>query len=125
MKDKQFSIPPRLKSFKYAFNGLKVLIKEEHNSRIHLIVAIFVIAAGFIFKIEALEWICLIFAIGFVLVAEIINSAIENICDFVSFERNDSIKKIKDLSASAVLVSAFVAVAIGLIIFIPQIIDYV
>lgn len=111
----------RIKSFRFAFNGLRVLIKEEHNSRIHLFATVCVLIAGFIFKISTFEWIAIIFSIGFVFTLEIINSAIENISDFISPEKHDSIKKIKDLSAAGVLISAFTALIIGLIIFIPKI----
>ncbi|MBN2893196.1 MAG: diacylglycerol kinase family protein [Bacteroidales bacterium] len=121
MKQQRFSISKRLKSFKYAFNGLRILIKEEHNARIHLFAAICVIIAGLFFNISMNEWISVIFSIGLVFSLEIINSSIENIADFISPERHEMIKKIKDLSASGVLISAITALIIGLIIFIPKI----
>ena len=62
-----------------------------------------------------------IFSIGFVFVAEILNTAIENIADFISPGKNDKIKKIKDLAAAGVLISALTAFSIALIIFIPKI----
>jgi diacylglycerol kinase len=118
---KKLFISKRLKSFKYAFNGLRILIKEEHNSRIHLAVAICVIMVGFYFDISATEWLSLILAIGFVITMEIVNSSIENICDFISPKKHELIKKVKDLGAAAVLVSAFTAIFVGLIVFIPKI----
>ena len=121
MKQHKFSITKRLKSFKYAFNGLIILFKEEHNARIHLFATICVVIAGFLLEIAKIEWFAVIFAIGFVIALEIINSSIENIADFVSPEKNKKIKKIKDLSAAAVLISAITAFVIGLIIFIPKI----
>lgn len=121
MKQQRFSINKRLKSFGYAFNGLKILVKEEHNSRIHIVAAICVLIAGFIFKLSALEWIAIVFAIGLVIALEIFNSAIENISDFVSPDRHDTIKKIKDLSAAGVLIGALTALIIGLIVFVPKI----
>ena len=117
----RFSISKRLKSFKYAFNGLRILIKEEHNARIHLFATICVIIAGLFFNISINEWIGVIFSIGLVFSLEIINSSIENIADFISPEKHEMIKKIKDLSASGVLISAITAFIIGLIIFIPKI----
>lgn len=119
-KTERFSISKRIKSFSYAFNGLKVLIKEEQNVWIHLLATIIVITLGWFFSISIFEWIAVIFAIGFVFVTEIINTAIENISDFISPEKNDSIKKIKDISAGAVLISAIVAFVIGLIVFLPK-----
>lgn len=121
MKKHRFSISKRLKSFKYAFNGLRILIKEEHNARIHLFATICVIIAGLFFNISMNEWIGVIFSIGLVFSLEIINSSIENIADFISPERHEMIKKIKDLSASGVLISSITALIIGLIIFIPKI----
>ncbi|MDY0077002.1 MAG: diacylglycerol kinase family protein [Bacteroidales bacterium] len=121
MKQQKFSIRKRLKSFSYAFNGLKLLLKEEHNSWIHLFAAFCVVIAGFIFDLSAFEWIAIVFAIGLVVTLELINSAIENIADFVSPEKQAKIKKVKDLAAAAVLVGAVTALVVGLIIFIPKI----
>ncbi len=114
----------RLISFKYAFNGLKILLREEVNARIHLFATICVIIAGFFFEITSIEWIAVFFAIGFVLTAETLNTAIENMADFISPEKHEKIKRIKDLSAAAVLISAITALIIGLIVFIPEIIEY-
>ena len=122
MKQEKFSLKKRLKSFVYAFNGLFFMLKNEHNSRIHLFVAICVIIAGFLFKITVIEWISVVFACGLVFVAEIFNSSIEQLADYVSSEPNEKIKIGKDLAAASVLVAAFIAVIIGLIIFVPYII---
>jgi diacylglycerol kinase len=121
MKQQNLSIKKRLKSFIYAFNGLRILIREEHNSWIHIFATFIVVIAGFLLKISKFEWIAIVFAIGFVITLEIINSAIENIADFVSPNKHDMIKKIKDLSAAAVLLSSITALIIGMIIFIPKI----
>jgi len=121
MKQQDFSISKRVKSFGYAFNGLKILIQEEHNSRIHILAACIVVIAGYFFQLSGLEWIAIVFAIGLVIAFEIFNSAIENIADFISPGQDDSIKKIKDLSAAGVLVVALTAAIIGLIVFIPKI----
>jgi diacylglycerol kinase len=123
MKHQTFSIIRRIKSFGFALNGLKILIKEEHNSRIHFFAALCVLIAGFIFKLSAFEWISIVFAIGLVIALEILNSALENISDFVSPDRHHKIKKIKDLSAAGVLVGAITALIIGLIVFIPKILE--
>jgi len=125
MKQQKFSLLKRLKSFSFAFNGLKILLKEEHNSRIHLFFTICVLLASIFFNISTFEWIAVIFAIGFVFTLEIINSAIENICDFISPEKNIQIKKIKDLAAAGVLISSLSAMIIGLIIFLPKILRLV
>lgn len=123
MKPQKFSIRKRLKSFSFALNGLRILIKEEHNARVHLLAMICVAIAGFVFQISALEWISIVFAIGFVFALEIINSSIENIADFIHPKQHKQIGRIKDLAAAGVLISALTALIIGLIIFIPKIID--
>lgn len=120
-KHRKFSLGERLKSFCYAFNGLKILWKEEHNARIHLIIAFLVVIAGFIFRISVTEWLAVLLSIGFVLALEIFNSSIENLADFVSPEKHEKIKKIKDLSAAGVLIAAITAFVVGLIIFLPKI----
>jgi diacylglycerol kinase len=121
MDKNKFSLRKRIRSFGYAFNGLWILIKEEHNARIHLLATIIAIAAGFYFRISGLEWIGIAFAIALVFVAEIINSALENTADLITKDKNPSIKKIKDLSAAAVLFSAITALIIAAIVFIPKI----
>lgn len=123
MKQSKFSMLKRLLSFKFAFSGIKLLFKEEHNSWVHLLFTIFAITLAFWLKISLLEWILVVFCIGFVFVAEIINAAIENICDFISPERHTMIKRIKDLSAAAVLFSAITSLIIGSLIFLPKLID--
>ena len=91
-KQEKFSISKRLKSFTYAFNGLKVLFLEEHNSRIHLFATICVIIAGALLKLSVLEWAAVV---GLVFSGEIFNSAIEDLSDVVSPERDERIKKVK------------------------------
>ena len=117
----KFSLLKRIKSFSYAFNGLLILFKEEHNARIHLFGAIVTTAAGFYFEISKYEWLALILVIGLVITLEIINSAIEGIADFISPNYHEMIKKIKDLGAAAVLTGAITAMIIGGLIFIPKV----
>lgn len=123
MKQERFSIAKRLKSFSYAFAGLKVVFKEEHNAWIHLFATVCVVVAGILFKISLMEWVSVAFAVGLVFSFEILNTSVENIADFICPERNDHIKRIKDLAAAAVLVSAITAAVIGLIVFIPKIME--
>ena len=123
MKQSKFSVLKRMLSFKFAFQGIKLLFKEEHNSWIHLCFTILAVALAVWLKISLLEWVLVIFCIGFVFVIEIINTAIENICDFISPEKNSMIKRIKDLSAAAVLFSAVTSLIVGILIFLPKLID--
>ncbi len=122
IKNNKFSIQKRLQSFKYAINGLKILIKEEHNSRIHLLAVIIAIILGFIFEITLCEWIGITLSAGMVIALELINSAIENLADCVTKEQNELIKKAKDLAAGGVLFGSIAALITGLLIFIPKLV---
>lgn len=113
----------RLASFKFAFTGLCSLFKHEHNSRLHLIAALLVIALGFILGISRTEWMILVIIIAMVLITEILNSAIESLADYISPEYNSIIKRVKDYGAAAVLISAITSVIVGLIIFLPKVIQ--
>lgn len=104
----------------YAFEGVIIFFKQEHNARIHLLATIAVIVLSIIFPISKMEAIALVLAVGFVWMAEIFNTAIEKMADFISTEKKPAIKTIKDLSAAAVLVAAVIAVITGCFIFIPK-----
>jgi diacylglycerol kinase (ATP) len=121
MKNKKpFSIPARGNSFKYAFEGIKEFFRSEHNAWLHLLGTIAVIILAVVVHVSRPEIIMLIFAIGFVWMAELFNTAIEKMIDFISIEEQPKIKFIKDLSAAAVLIAAVVAFITGCIVFIPK-----
>ncbi len=121
----KFSIRERFKSFSFAFNGLKNLIKSEHNARIHLIAMIFVIVFGILLKIDLAEWISITIVVGLVFLSELFNTAIENLSDIVEPEWNIKIGQIKDYSAGAVLISATISILVGGLIFIPKIFELI
>ncbi len=121
MNKEKFSFRKRWKSFGYAFNGLKVLFAEEHNSRIHLVAAVLVIALGWTLKLSSPEWVVISLVIGAVFAAELFNSAIENLADHIAPQKSEKIKKVKDMAAAAVLVSAITAVVVACLIFLPKI----
>ena len=114
-----------IKSFSYAFNGLKILFKEELNAKVHFVIALVIIICGFVFQVSTSEWIAIIFAIGLVFSLELLNTAIEQIANFISPEKNEKIKRIKDLAAAAVVIGVIAAVIIGFIIFLPKIFTWV
>jgi len=120
MNNQKFSVLDRIKSFKYAFNGIKLFFIHEHNGRVHLCAAILAIGLSFYLKLSALEWMAILSVISAVFVAEILNSAIEKLADVVSPDFHPKIKIVKDLAAAAVLVAACLALAVGGIIFIPK-----
>ncbi|MEE4214245.1 MAG: diacylglycerol kinase family protein [Bacteroidales bacterium] len=122
-KDKAPGLLNRLMSFRHAFRGLGLLVRNEANMRIHLVLTAVVIAAGILLHISFAEWLIIILTIGFVLVAESLNSAVEKLCDLVSPEEDRRIKNIKDMLAAGVLISAFAAIIVGLVIFLPHILD--
>lgn len=121
MKQEKFSVSKRLKSFVHAFNGLRIMFREEHNSRIHLLAAVIAIVLGWCLHISYQEWITIILVIGFVFFAELFNSSLEQLCDHLSPEKHENIRKVKDLAAAAVLVSALTSLIIGGVIFLPKI----
>jgi diacylglycerol kinase len=108
-------------SFRDAFNGIIVLVKTENNARIHIIILLLVIAAGFLLGISPAHWIAISLAAGLVLASECLNTAIEYLCDTVMPEYDSRIKKAKDMAAAGVLVSVMVSVVVGLIVFIPAV----
>lgn len=114
-------IKSRFSSFVHAFQGIAVAIQTEANMKIHVSMALAVIAAGLFFDVSTVEWMILLMCIGWVLMAELINTSIEALCDFVTMEEQPKIKLVKDVVAGAVLVSALVALIIGLLIFYPYI----
>ncbi len=114
-----FSISARLKSFRYAAQGFLFIVRYEHNSRIQLFISGIVLIMGFLLHIRRLEWVLVLLCMGFVLTAEMINTSIEKLSDVVSLQKNEQIRVIKDISAAVVLLSSFIAMIAGLIIFVP------
>ena len=92
--------------------------------RIHFGVGILAVIFGFIFKIESYEWLALVIVIGFVFILEIINTAIETLVDLYTEEYHHLAKVAKDTAAGAVMVAAIMSVCVGLIIFLPKIINW-
>ena len=106
------------KSFFYAFRGFSKSIKSERNLRIHLLATIVVIVAGYFFRIESWAWVATFLCIGFVISLELINTALERLCDKIVGENQDKIiEDVKDIAAAAVLVAVIISVIISIIIF--------
>lgn len=110
----------RIASFRFAFNGIITLFKEESNAKIHLLCSLLVVIIGLLFKISAVEWVSISFAIALVLALELVNTALEKLCDLVCPEKNAQIKIIKDMAAGAVLLAAIAALFLALYIFVPK-----
>ena len=119
------SLKKLIKSFKYATNGIISAIKTEQNIRVHLLIMEFVILFGLLFKISVFEWIIILICFMVFISSELFNTALEKCVDLISPNKNELAKISKDISAGAVLVTAFFAALIGLMIFGPKIILFV
>ena len=108
-------------SFKSAFKGLGVAIKEEQTFQVQIAVGLIVLILMFFLPLKSIERVVLVLLITLVLGMELINSQIERILDFLEPEFNHKIRRIKDLSASAVLVVTIGSIFIGILIFLPYI----
>jgi diacylglycerol kinase len=121
----KFSFMVRLKSFSYAWSGIKTMLITEHNSRIHLAFTISVLALGFLFHLSRLEFLLLFIVVSIVWIAELFNTCIEKVLDFLTLQKHPEIKRIKDMAAGAVMLASLSAFVVGAIIFIPKILNYV
>ncbi|MEE9343338.1 MAG: diacylglycerol kinase family protein [Gammaproteobacteria bacterium] len=124
-KKDTFTLRKRFASTRFAYAGIFTLIREEHNARIHLFATVLVIALAIVFDLTAEQWLSLVISTGLVWMAEGFNTAIELLCNLVNPGQHPQVKKIKDVAAAAVLITAIMAVVVGLIIFVPQLIQLV
>lgn len=107
-------------SVKHAFEGIVYTLKTQPNFQVHFFFAILATLAGFFFQLTRAEWAVIIFIIGLVLIAEMINTSIEAVVDLHTDKFHDSAKIAKDVSAGMVLITAIMAVVTGLLIFLPH-----
>ncbi|MCM3710857.1 diacylglycerol kinase family protein [Sporosarcina luteola] len=109
-----------LKSFYYAFKGIRHGFLTERNFRFHVLAIIVVTTAGLVTGLSAIEWCIIFIMFGWVTALELINTAIERTIDLVTEEIHPLAGQAKDLASGAVLIFAFFSAIIGLIIFIPK-----
>ncbi len=119
---KKYSINRFFKSFSYAFTGIKTACKTEQNFLFDAIFAVMTIILGFILKLSTIEFAIVLLAIGLVISLELINTSIEYTIDMAMPEIHPLAKAAKDISSGAVLISAVMALIVGLIIYLPKII---
>ncbi|TYR75479.1 diacylglycerol kinase family protein [Rossellomorea vietnamensis] len=119
-KDKPSRRRKFLRSFKFAFKGIKLVFAEELNFRVHFTVSIAVVAAGFVLSISLPEWIAIILLITGMFALEMLNTAIERTVDLVTKEYHPLAGQAKDIAAGAVLCYALGAVVVGIMIFLPK-----
>ncbi|MGC1240206.1 MAG: diacylglycerol kinase family protein [Chryseosolibacter sp.] len=104
-------------SFRYAFNGVRVSLKDQRNLKVHFMIALSTVVAGLYVEITRTEWCIIFLAIGLVVGLEMMNSAVESLVDLVTTERKPLAGKVKDIAAGAVLFASVMCVIIGVIIF--------
>ncbi len=108
-----------LESFRHAGEGLGYALRTQRNTRIHLAVAVVVIALGLWLGLSTTEWAVLALTVGFVLVGEMINTVAETLVDLISPGYHPLAKVVKDVTAGAVLLTAIIAVIVGLLVLGP------
>ena len=113
------------RSFKAAFEGIASTYKKEQNIKIHTFISILVVVFGFFLKINYIEWLVCLVLIGFMLMAEFFNTAIEYVVDLASPDIHPLAKAAKDTASAGVLMMAIIAAVTGLVIFVPKLIEFV
>ena len=114
---------PLYKSFGYAFQAIFNTIRTERNIKIHCAAAILVTIFGIWLQISKTEWMICFILFGLILALELVNTAVEATVDLFTEERKPLAKKAKDAAAGAVLIVAIFAAVIGILIFIPKLLD--
>lgn len=120
---KPFEFTGRIRSFKFAFRGIWIMIQSQHNAWVHAAATIAAVATGFICNINRQEWRWIILAIAFVWTAEALNTAFEFLADAASPTFHPLVGKAKDVAAGAVLIAAIGSVIIGYLIFWPYLME--
>ncbi len=113
------------RSFKAAFEGVKATYLKEQNIKIHTVIAILVVVFGFILKISYTEWLVCLVLIGFVLMAEFFNTAIEYVVDLASPNIHPLAKAAKDTASAGVLMMAILSAIVGFVIFGPKLVEFI
>ena len=120
---KRFSIVARGRSFRHAFRGITIIFKTQHNAWVHGLVALVVVLLGLWLRISAGEWAVVILSITSVLAAEAFNTAVEIDIDLTSPNYHPYARDTKDVASAAVLITALGALIVGLVVFIPKIVN--
>jgi diacylglycerol kinase len=110
-----------IKSFGSAMKGIKFLFQSERNAMVHLCILLLVIAVGTYFQLSRIEWMFIVVSAGFVLCAEAINTATEQLMNFINQGQDANVGMNKDIAVSPVLLSVVSALIVGMIIFVPNV----
>lgn len=117
------NIAKLIKSFGYAIEGLRYSFKNNQNIKIHIVVAVLVLIAGFLLKLDRSEFFDVCVLIVLVISSEMINTSIEEVINLLVNEHRIEAKVAKDVSAGMVLLVSVFAAVVGLFIFLPHIIS--
>ena len=112
-----------IESVDHAIDGISYTANHERNFKIELFMMVAVLIAGVYFKVSKIEWLILLLTIGNVLTLELINTSIERCVDLVTKDYHELAKNAKDISAGAVLIMSIFSVCVGIIIFLPKILE--
>lgn len=112
-------------SFKDCINGLNYIMLREHNFKREMILGIISLILSYVLKISKIEFIIILIMIALVIVSEIFNTAIEKVVDLYTMKYNEIARIAKDVSAFAVLTMCSFALIVGIIIFVPKIIELI
>ena len=118
-----YDFKKQMRSFKFAWKGIMTCAGHEQNITFHLLAALVVVMTGIFFGITRAEWMAVIICIGMVITAELFNSAIERLVDMVSPQWQRIAGEVKDIAAGAVLVTSIAAAIVGLIVFVPYLLN--
>ena len=110
-------------SVKHAIDGITYTIENERNFKIELFVMVLVLVAGVYFRVSKIEWVILLITISSVLTLELVNTGIERCVDLVTKDYHDLAKATKDIAAGAVFIMSIFSVCIGIVIFLPRILE--
>lgn len=113
-----------IRSLGFALAGIRQFFLRERNGQIQGVIALLVMAAGFLFRVTRHEWLAMLVCTALVISLEMLNSAIERICNMYTTEFHPAVKIIKDVAAAAVLWSAIISLVIGLLVFVPYIVRF-
>lgn len=123
MKKTKWQNTSFLQAVKCALNGIKYVYETQRNIIFQNIIGILVLVCGILFKITKIEWLILVITIASVLISEFFNTAIETTVDLCTEERNEKAKNAKDVAAGAVFLTSTNAIIVGIIIFVPHILE--
>lgn len=113
-----------IRSFGYAVAGLKISITVDQNVRFHLVVGTLVLMLSLFLKVPKPDLMFVIFAIFFVIICEMINTAIEEMTNLIKIEHSEEARIAKDVAAGAVLLSAIFAVTVGVFVILPRLLAF-